>query len=121
MLVDYHFHPNLSKHDYFAKRKCREIWRQFVRHGMNVVIVTEHVFKNPTRAYRLLLATRPPDASTIIFPGIEALTSEGIDLIVFAQTESLFAHRALMVPKQLSLIDMIRYVNAQPDLVASLA
>lgn len=121
MLVDYHFHPNLSKHDYFAKRKCREIWRQFARHGMNVVIVTEHVFKNPMRAYRLLLAARPADASTIIFPGIEALTSEGIDVIVFAETESLFTHRALMVPKQLSLMEMIRYVTTHSELVGSLA
>lgn len=121
MLVDYHFHPNLSKHDYFAKRKCRDIWRQFARHGMNVVVITEHVFKNPPRAYRLLCETRPLNATTTIFPGIEALTSDGIDLIVFAQDERLFSHRPLMVPKQLNLIDMIRYVKAQPDLAGSLA
>lgn len=121
MLVDYHFHPNLSKYDYFAKRKCREIWRQFAHHGMNVVVVTEHIFKNPPRAYRLLCDMRPPDATTVIFPGIEALTNEGIDLIVFAQNETIFTHRTLMVPKQLSLLDMIRYIKAQPDLVGSLA
>ncbi|MFA6475407.1 MAG: hypothetical protein WCV88_04390 [Patescibacteria group bacterium] len=121
MLVDYHFHPNLSKYNFLAKRKCLSIWQEFTNQHMDVVVVTEHVFKNPPRAYELLLAARPPDAATVIFPGIEALTSEGIDLIVFAQDERIYRHQKLMVPKQLSLLEMIQYIKQQPDLVASVA
>lgn len=121
MLVDYHFHPNLSTNDNRARRKCQEIWRRFAEENLDVVIITEHVFKNPERAYRLLCEERPATAQTYIFPGLEALTSEGIDVIVMAPDAALFEHQKLMVPKQLSVVDMAHYVKAAPHLVGSIA
>lgn len=121
MLVDYHFHPNLSKYDYFAKRKCAKIWREFARHTVAVVVATEHVFKNPPRAYQLLQAARPHDATTVLFPGIEALTSEGIDVIAFAENDQLYQHQKLMVPRQLSQLEMVQYIKQHPNLVGSIA
>lgn len=121
MLVDYHFHPNLSKYDFFAQRKCVKIWREFKRQGVDVVVATEHVFKNPPRAYQLLQAARPVDATTVLFPGIEALTSEGIDIIVFAQDDQLYQHQKLMVPRQLSELEMVQYIKQQTNLVGSIA
>ncbi len=121
MLVDYHFHPNLSKYDFLAKRKCLKIWREFARQKVDVVIATEHVFKNPPRAYRLMCETRPADATTILFPGLEALTSESIDMIIFAESDSIYQHQKLMVPKQLTEMEMARYVHEQPNLFGSVA
>lgn len=121
MLVDYHFHPNLSTQDGRARRKCKEIWRRFAEAKLDAVIITEHVFKNPERAYRLLCEERPDDATTFIFPGLEALTSEGIDVIIMAPDAALFEHQKLLVPKQLSVIDMAHYVKATPHLVGSIA
>ncbi|EKD76105.1 MAG: hypothetical protein ACD_43C00224G0002 [uncultured bacterium] len=121
MLVDYHFHPNLSTNDLSARRRCREIWRRFAEMNLAAVIITEHVFKNPERAYRLLNEERPASAKTFIFPGLEALTSEGIDIIIMAPDTTLFYHQKLMVPKQLDVLNMARYVKNSPHLVGSIA
>jgi predicted metal-dependent phosphoesterase TrpH len=121
MIVDYHFHPNLSKYDWLAKRRCLKIWREFARQQVDVIVVTEHVFKNPPRAYRLLLETRPTDSRTVLFPGVEALTSEGIDMIVFAESDVIYEHQKLMVPKQLSELDMVAYIRQHPELTGSIA
>lgn len=121
LLVDYHFHPNLSKNDGRAVRKCHKIWEQFAKHQLDVVMVTEHVFKNPPRAFRLMQETRPAKARTVIFPGIEALTKEGADIIVFSKSTALYEHPQLMVPKQLSAFKMVEYLNAHPELFGSIA
>jgi len=121
MLVDYHFHPNLSKHDAAAKRKCALIWERFAQTRLDVVVITEHVFKNPRRAYELLCDTRPATARTIIFPGMEALTAEGIDFIVFAETESIYDLPELMIPKRLGYSAMIDYIKSKPTIYASVA
>lgn len=121
MLVDYHFHPNLSKHDGRARRKCRQIWERFAQAQLDVVMVTEHVFKNPERAFRLLASERPSGARTVIFPGLEALTSEGVDIIVFAESTIIFEQQKLMVPKQLSIIEMAQYIHDRTELYGSIA
>lgn len=121
MLVDYHFHPNLSKSDRRAKRKCALIWERFAQTRLDVVVITEHVYKNPRRAYELMCTTRPANARTVIFPGIEALTEEGIDFIIFAETEDMYQLPKLMVPKRLGYSAMIDYVQAQPGVYGSIA
>lgn len=120
LLVDYHFHPNLSKHTGRAITKCRAIWQAFSDKKLDVVIITEHVFKNPTRAYQLLLDTKPPNHPTQIFPGLEGLTKEGVDIICFAETTMIYSHQKLMVPKQLSVEEMIKYIQTQSGIYASI-
>lgn len=120
-LVDYHFHPNLSKNTLRAQKKCVQLWKRFDEVGLDVVIATEHVFKNPPRAFELLQTSRPESARTLIFPGIEALTKEGIDVIIFSQTEAIYDHQKIMVPKQLSLFEMIEYIRNHEELFGSLA
>ncbi len=121
LLVDYHFHPNLSKHDGLAQYKCRAIWKAFSKLHIDVAVVTEHVYKNPSRAYRILAAAKPDGHPTHVFPGIEALSIEGIDMICFSETEEIYGHQKLMVPKQLSVEEMIDYVQGHPGLYASVA
>lgn len=122
LLVDYHFHPNLSKNDWRARQKCQRIWEQFSTKQLSVVVITEHVFKNPARAFSLLQETKPKDATTVIYPGVEALTSEGIDILIFAEhPEDIYDHRSIMVPKQLSAFGMIDYINRFDTLFGSIA
>ncbi|MDP3970960.1 MAG: hypothetical protein Q8P90_04650 [bacterium] len=121
ILVDYHFHPNLSKNDNWARHKCKAIWHEFVAKKMDVVVITEHVFKNPARAFRLLQETKPKDTTTLIFPGIEALTKEGVDFIVFAKDTTIYDHQKIMVPKQLDVFEMINYLKKYPSLFGSIA
>lgn len=121
LLVDYHFHPNLSKQDGLARYKCRAIWKTFSKLNIDVAVITEHVYKNPSRAFNLLAAAKPNGHLTHIFPGIEALTKESIDMICFAETEDIYTHQKLMVPKQLSVEEMIDYVQSHPGLYASVA
>ncbi|MBN1645936.1 hypothetical protein JW868_02760 [Candidatus Woesearchaeota archaeon] len=45
--VDHHFHPNLSRFDYPARKKCRRVWKEFKKNGINAVICTEHIYRNP--------------------------------------------------------------------------
>ncbi len=121
ILVDYHFHPNLSKIDSKAKIKCKKIWQKFADNKLDVVVITEHVFKNPPRAFKLMKETRPADVKTIIFPGVEALTKEGADLIVFAEDERIYKHQKIMVPRQLDVFEMIDYINDNSGLYGSIA
>lgn len=120
-LVDYHFHPNLSLHSGRARTKCKRVWKQWSDKQIDVVVVTEHVFKNPRRAYRLLQEMEPTDSSTVIYPGIEALTAEGIDVIVFAEHPAhIYNVQELMVPKQLTIEKMVTFINADPNLFGSI-
>ena len=120
LLVDYHFHPNLPLSQRAAVKKCAAIWKAFTEQSVDVVVITEHVFKNPRRAFTLLRDNKPENATTIIFPGIEALTNEGVDVIVFSQTDDLYDDPKIMVPKQLSVHDMVRHIKASPTLYGSI-
>lgn len=121
LLVDYHFHPNLSKRLWLAERKCKAIWKAFSDKQIDVAIITEHVYKNPARAFSMLERFRPDGHTTVIFPGIEALTKEGVDIICFAETDEIYSHQKLMVPKQLSVEEMIDYIQNHSGLYASIA
>ena len=52
--IDYHFHPNLPKNEDRATEKCKKILAQFEKKKIDVVIITEHAYKNPKRAFNFL-------------------------------------------------------------------
>jgi len=106
--VDMHFHPNLPKSDGKAIRKARDWWAAFKKAGIDAVIVVEHAYKDPARAYRILLETKPKKAKTEIFPGLEALTSEGNDIVVFDETDKIFQHREICTPYELGTFQLIK-------------
>src|SRR3989339_234840 len=114
--VDYHFHPNfplgvpLLGH-FLSRRKARRIWRAFSRHGLHLIFVSEHVYKRPRRAYEFLQAQRPGEAGTHLVPAVEYLTSEGVDIIVFAEKpEHIYCHRDLLTPWKLSAAAVVQTV-----------
>jgi hypothetical protein len=91
--VDYHFHPNLPKDDAKALVKCKRWWEEIQKVGVNCVLVTEHIYKNPQRSYEFMAKTKPKGC--YCFPGMEYLSKEGIDLIIFSDKKNIFSHKEL--------------------------
>jgi len=106
--VDYHFHPNLPSNPQEALAKCQSWWQALKKAGINAIIVTEHVYKNPQTAYRLMLQTKPDDC--YVFPGMEYLTKENIDLVIFSDNDQFFQADQLL-PYELSLEKAIDFVQ----------
>jgi hypothetical protein len=106
--IDYHFHPNLPKSEKKAHKKSKKAWENFQKHNINVVISTEHVFKNPQRAFSVMKENKPDDA--FLFPGIEYLTQEGIDVLIFSQDEKIYTHKEL-TPYNLSLEETVTFAE----------
>ncbi|MEI6296627.1 MAG: hypothetical protein WCO84_03205 [bacterium] len=86
--VDYHFHPNLPKNDKKAIKKIKKIYDKFQRANINAVIVTEHIYKDYVRSWNLMKEHKPENF--FIFPGIEYVTSENLDIIIFSKDEEIF-------------------------------
>lgn len=91
--VDYHFHPNLPDEEQEALEKCKNWWQEFESKGINVVIITEHIYKHAERAFKMMQATKPKGFH--IFPGMEYLTQEGIDIIIFAKNQKIYRYAEL--------------------------
>lgn len=106
--VDYHFHPNLPKSEKRAKYKCEKWWQEFQKFGVNVVISTEHCYKNPERAFSFLEKARPKDC--YVFPGVEYLTKEGVDIVIFSHSPDFYKYEEL-VPFKLSYEEVIDFVG----------
>lgn len=120
--VDSHFHPNfnflLPKR--LLVRRARNIWRAFAHHKLDVVFVSEHSFKNPARSYRFLLAHKPAGCTTMLVPAVEALSAEGMELIVFSQDEHVYRQQDILTPFGLPMDEMLSRVQADPALHAIL-
>lgn len=91
--IDYHFHPNLPRSENKALEKCRQWWKYFKKHNINCVIVAEHSYKNPKRAFELMNKTKP--ARMFCIPGIEYCTKEGIDIVLFSKTNKIYSIKEL--------------------------
>jgi len=120
--VDYHFHPNLPSYVPILKKilsnnKLRKIWKAFEKHDLDVVFVTEHAYKHPKRSFDLLEKTRPAGAKTLLIPGIEVLTKEGTDMIVFAKNKKdIYSHQELLTPKKFTIIELVKFIKKHPEL-----
>ena len=113
--IDYHFHPNLSGNDKRAKKKCLALWQRFQKKGINAVITTEHIYKNPRRAYELMKKYKPEEL--FCFPGMEYVTKEGIDIVIFSDSENIYNYTELKTFK-LPYFDLIKFVNSKDNLYA---
>lgn len=105
--IDYHFHPNLPRNEKKALIKCNNWWKSFEKHGVNTIIVTEHCYKNPKKAFALMTRTKP--AGFYIFPGLEYVTKEGIDIIIFSQSKQIYDYNELK-PFKLSYDETINFI-----------
>jgi hypothetical protein len=105
--IDYHFHPNLPRNQKRALSKCKKWWKTLENININTIIVTEHCYKNPERAFKLMKETKP--TNFFIFPGMEYLTKEGIDLIIFSQSEKIYNYKELK-PYNLTFAETINFI-----------
>ncbi|MEM7012831.1 MAG: hypothetical protein AAF585_15255 [Verrucomicrobiota bacterium] len=120
LFVDYHFHPNFN---FRAKQKriiqrCERIWNAFELAELDVVICSEHAWKRPADSWHLLMKHKPKYARTILLPGVEVLTSEGIDIVVFGHCPSWYADTHLnecLEPFSTPLEQVINRVTAAND------
>lgn len=84
---DLHFHANIHglKRSSKARRMLRHV--EFLKsHPLDYLASTEHSYKNPLEAYRRL-ADSTASISTTVIPGVESVSSEGVDIIFLYRTE----------------------------------
>ncbi|MBT3720402.1 hypothetical protein HN789_01110 [archaeon] len=99
MKCDLHFHPNLMTQGYKQKTVIK-ILDKCIENDLNVIITTEHVFKQPLPAFKVLygeqqrliglsqsgderFAKYARLRDLHIFPGVEYFTSEGAEFVIF--------------------------------------
>ncbi|MCX5773165.1 MAG: hypothetical protein NTX05_00925 [Fusobacteria bacterium] len=111
--VDYHFHPNLKTDETKAIEMAHKWWETFREVGVNTLLVTEHVYKNPKRAYEIMKSTQPEEM--YCFPGLEYLTSEGVDLIMFSRSDSIYDYPEL-TPYNLTYEEAIAFIETHEDI-----
>jgi hypothetical protein len=120
--VDYHFHPNFPLFipffgEYLANKKAKAIWKAFTEKSLDAVLITEHAYKNPKTSFEILEKNKPKNAKTLIIPGVEALTKEGTDIIVFAKNKKeIYCHKSLMTPWKLKTLELVKLVKKHPSL-----
>lgn len=116
--VDFHFHPNfflLSKT--LTRRKAERIWQTWAEHDFGAVLVSEHNFKDPQITFELLEKYKPLKARTFIFPAIEVLTAEGVDILVFAKDkQDIYHYQELTTPWFLTVNELVDFVKAHQKL-----
>ena len=119
MKIDCHFHPNFNfLKTSFIKKRSLKIFKQFAKHKIDAVIVTEHVFKKPYQSFKKLKSFQPTNSKTLLIPGVEAVTKEGIDVIVFSASEYVYTKKEIMTTWCLSLKDLLKQVSEDKKLHA---
>ena len=113
MKADYHFHPNL--HAKNPEKRLQRIWDAIIANELDAIICTEHAYKNAPDAYRRLIATKPANAKTYIFPGIELITNEGkgIEIIAFTENDWYDDHPLLLKPFAMNLSETSLYCSLE--------
>ena len=111
--ADYHFHPNLPKNEKEAARKISDIYRKMGKIGIEAIIVTEHVYKDYERAWRLMKKYKPKNIS--LFPGLEYTSKENIDICLFSETEKIYEHK--FIPFQKTYEEIISFIKTNPEVV----
>ncbi len=119
MRIDCHFHPNFSFLNYKGiQKKSKKIFEKFNQHKIDAVIVTEHVFKKPYQAFQKLKQNQPSNSKTLLIPGVEAVTREGIDVIVFSACEYVYTQKDIMKTWGLPITNLLEKVANDPRLNA---
>ena len=111
--ADCHFHPNFPFFlpEFFVRRHARKLWKTFQKRKLDTVFVAEHAFKLPLRSYRTLLRERPEKARTVLIPAVEALSKEGIDMIVFSRDQYVYTQKDIITPYRLTIGQLVTRVR----------
>jgi len=84
---DLHYHTNVFRLPRSQRdSKLKQHAECFSKNNVDFVASTEHAYKKPLDAY-LHLAEATKDVPTFIIPAVEAISSEGVDIIYLYRTE----------------------------------
>jgi hypothetical protein len=98
LTFDLHYHANVHQMPGMQRRvRLRNIAQTVSAHGLDYLASTEHCYKKPLEAY-LHLADALSAGSTVVIPGMESVTSEGIDIIYLFRDEEQLRHAVEEVP-----------------------
>lgn len=116
--IDFHFHPNFTYTNlYFSKRRAGLIWDKFIEHELDAVVVSEHNFRHAAHSYRLLECFRPKGAKTALIPGVEVITKEGIDIVVFGKKPfHVYGLKELLAPGLLTIEELVNIIKNNSQL-----
>lgn len=107
--ADYHFHPNLPLSDRKAIMKSIKWWEYIKNVGENCIIISEHVYKNPQRSFEIMSENCP--SGILCFPGVEYVTKEGIDIVVFSNSEKIYKNVKLITPFSMNYNELMEMVK----------
>lgn len=96
-------------------RKVRAIYRRCRQLGINALLVTEHSYKSPRRAFDYMRSFLPE--GFYLFPGLEYITRDQIDIIVFSRSERIYDYPEL-TSFTLSFEELVAFVRGKNDLEA---
>lgn len=121
--IDCHFHPNFSFRSKEAiKKKSLKIWDKFKTHKLDIVICTEHNFKKPKESFLELIKYKPKNHKTLLLPGVEATTKEGIDILLFSDRPNFYdQNQDLLIPNFYSLDLFIQRLKKSKDVLSIIA
>lgn len=113
LTFDLHYHANIHQLPRIQRRlRLRSIARALHANGLDYLASTEHSYKKPLDAY-LYLAETLENAHTRVIPGVEAVTSEGIDIIyLFRDEEQMRLAGREIVSFKRSVLDVKRIAQA---------
>jgi len=120
--VDYHFHPNFRVPSRW-RAKAQRIWEGFKLTRLDAVVVCEHSYKNPVDTFHALERTRPHGNHTVLLPGVEILTKEGLDVVVFGENSKWYEdphYERLLRPYGPTIGDVIGVLNQSDHLAGYL-
>jgi|GEM_PF-3202477 len=119
-VVDCHVHTCFLTPEQAAReRKCHAFLDAFEASGVDAVIVTEHAWRSYRTAFDQLTAaqTRSSNWNTLLIPGVEGYTKEGVDIILYGESPEFYealVEIGLSKPKELSLTEVVRIAEAEP-------
>jgi len=122
LFADYHFHPNFHfSSQRRTARRADKIWEALRWHGLDVVVVSEHAWKRPEETFQLLESKRPPGCDIVLLPGVEVLTREGLDVVVFGNFQGWYRNPTLaplLRPYGIGIEEVLRIVGGERQRLA---
>lgn len=118
---DAHFHPQTSRFGLRKKlglsieKRLEKWWKAFRNSNIQVIVSTEHAYVNPAEGYYLMRNSKPEDYGAVVVPGLEAVSKEGIDVLVWSRDESIFEDKEVMVPFTKSVGELVDIVSGNEN------
>ena len=119
MFIDFHVHPNLPYLN--ADSWLKKWWTAIKSNGLDAVVITEHSYKNPERAFSEMVRSQPANSEVVVLPGVEVLTKEGIDVLAFSDSDRIYDYDELVMPMALDIDELLNFLVKKRDVFGVVA